>query len=53
MSYILPPLLFGLCPVFTFTLIPLLYLPFGKRSFALVSLKVCLHIGEQTAGKGF
>lgn len=39
MCYILPPLLFGLCPVFTFTLILLLCLPFGKRSLALVTLK--------------
>ena len=31
---------------FTFTLILLLCLPFGKRSLALVTLKIGLHIGE-------
>lgn len=53
MYYILPPLLFGLRPVFTFALFLPLYLPLSKRSLALVALKIGLHIREQAAGKGF
>lgn len=45
MWYILPPLLFGIIPLFL-----LLCLPFGKGSLALIAFKITLHIREQTAG---
>ena len=48
MWYILPPLLFGIVPLFL-----LLCLPFGKGPLALVTFKIALHIWKQTAGKGF
>ena len=43
--YILPPLLFGIVPLFL-----LLCLPFGKGPLALVTFKIALHIWKQTAG---
>ena len=53
MCYILPPLLFRLRLSSPFVLVLLLSLPFGKRPLAFVALKIGLHIGEQTTGKGF